>query len=147
MKGELTMKRFIFKAGILILSLLIIFTLVACDNKGSKTRDTIYSVSGTVLDSNGTPVTDVSLAIKGGKIKDNSVEVDENGKWSAGDLAGEVTITPVKDNWTFNPAEVQVTEKDAGKKDLNFVGEEIIYPGVETLIPEEDVIGVEPGAV
>lgn len=66
-------KGFIFKAYILFLSLLVIFTLVGCGTESNKTVETKYSVSGTVLDGDGNPVADVSLAIQGSEIADSLV--------------------------------------------------------------------------
>lgn len=109
-----------------LLPLLVVFFLtcffVACDVDDLFPPDGIYSVSGTVLHTNGEPLPDVSLNLTGTEIGNMVVKSDSNGKWEAVDLEGRVTIEPVLEGYFFEPDRVEVTLDDKGRSDVNFEG-------------------------
>lgn len=135
------------KICILILSLLVIILAAGCGNDSVKDNvEQTYFVSGTVLDNQDNPINDVTLLVAGSSIDDFSIEVVDNGNWTATKLKGEVTISPVKENWGFDPAEITVTKEDHGRDNINFTGQEIIQPGPANITPVEDAVDVEPEA-
>ncbi len=77
-----------------------------------------YNVSGEVLDQSGDGLEGVILSFSGGF---GTTTTDEDGWWGKTDLSGTVTITPAKDNWTFDPPHEVV---DGEAYNVNFVGTE-----------------------
>jgi len=92
------------------------FIFAGCDGVEPET----YFVSGQVLDNKGVGIEGVMLNFSGGF---GTAETDENGKWSKPGLEGTVTITPVKEGWTFEPENLEVS---AEAVDVDFVGEIVV---------------------
>lgn len=65
-----------------------------------------YSVSGRILDINGEPVPAVLISFGDAAV---SVATDGEGKWSRDGLEGEVTVTPEKEGYVFEPKSREVT--------------------------------------
>src|SRR6056297_13576 len=75
-----------------------------------------YSISGKVVDQQDNGISDVIIRFSGGF---ESIKTDEEGNWEKDGLEGEVTITPEKRDYTFDPESRTVSGSD---KYLNFVG-------------------------
>lgn len=111
--------KIIKKLCFFMLTFVLVFALAACDNnQTSQVVDESYTISGTVVDGNGNAIDGVSISITG----DTDLTVDlEGGKnWSA-NVEGTVTVTPVKDGWTFTPSPEEVS---SATDSLDFVGAE-----------------------
>lgn len=59
-----------------------------------------YEISGTVTDGDDRGIEGIQISFSGTY---ESAETDANGGWSKSGLTGEVTVTPLHDDWTFNP--------------------------------------------
>lgn len=89
-----------------------------------------YSVSGRIVDSEGFPVSGVTVSFGN---QGESVVTDEDGTWSMDGLQGRVILTPGKSGWTFTP-EQQIVETDRDNVDFianwgdpsGFFNEEVI---------------------
>ena len=68
-----------------------------------------YEVSGFVADEYGVRISGVTISFSNGL---SAVTTDTSGKWSKTGLTGEVTITPSKAGWTFNPSSKSVSKED-----------------------------------
>ncbi|MCE5250149.1 carboxypeptidase regulatory-like domain-containing protein, partial [bacterium] len=81
-----------------------------------------YTVSGTVRDSKGTAISDVTVRLSGsGKTVDATT--DANGKYSFKSIQnGSYTITPIMTGFTFNPQQSSVTVSGADKGGVDFTG-------------------------
>src|SRR6056297_2019805 len=75
-----------------------------------------YSISGKVVDQQDNGISDVIIRFSGGF---ESIKTDEEGNWEKDGLEGEVTMTPEKRDYTFDPESRTVSGSD---KYLNFVG-------------------------
>lgn len=75
-----------------------------------------YTVLGKVVTASGQPVAGVTLVFSSGFV---SATTDGGGTWTKGGLQGAVTVTPVRDGWTFTPASRQLTGSD---NNVTFVG-------------------------
>ncbi len=140
-------KSLVGKISVLILSLLVIASMVGCGNDSVNDNEVeTYSVSGTVLDNQDNPINGVTLLIAGSSIDNFSIDIVDNGNWSATELKGEVVITPAKEDWGFDPTEITVTKEDDGRENIYFIGQEIIHPGPANMTPVGDAVGVEPDA-
>jgi|LSQX01.2.fsa_nt_gb hypothetical protein len=115
---------------VLIVLVLVTLFLTGCSGGGAG-KPQEYSVSGTIVDSNGNGIPDVTLGF-GGSF--GVAMTDDNGKWSKVGLNGDVTIAPVKDGWTFETR--KVTKADSN---VNFTGIKRIYPVVVTTMGEGKV--------
>lgn len=99
---------------------LLLITLLLTGCIGGGTSKSTYSVSGKVVDGEGVGVPDITLGFS----EDYGIATtDSYGQWSKEGLNGNVTITPVKDGWIFEPR--QVTKADS---DVNFTGIKKAYP-------------------
>ncbi|WP_027340793.1 5'-nucleotidase C-terminal domain-containing protein [Halonatronum saccharophilum] len=97
------MKSLFKRNRLLVLSILLIgaLVLVGCSNSDndSVTPDP-YTVSGQIVDVDGNGVEGVTLNFSN---IDATAITDEEGNWTKTDLTGQVTITPVKEGFVFNP--------------------------------------------
>ena len=84
----------------LLLAALLAFGLVACAGGG---EDTAGTVGGTVK-CNGAGLEGVSIMIDG----QSAATTDANGAYSLGEYTGNVTLTPVKEGYTFMPESLTV---------------------------------------
>jgi predicted small secreted protein len=114
---------------IIVLVLVTLFLTGCTGGGGGKPQD--YSVSGKIVDSNGNGIPNVTLGFSGSF---GVATTDNNGKWSKVGLNGNVTITPVKDGWTFETK--KVTKADSN---VNFIGIRRTYPVVVTTSGEGKV--------
>ena len=104
------------KKGLLVILLVcLIFGITGCKHAPKD-----YTVSGCVKDSAGNPVAGVTISFSGGF---GSVETGETGLWVA-TLSGTVTVTPAKVDWTFTPAQIEVSGEE---QDVNFTVEQVVY--------------------
>ena len=78
--------------------------------------DDIYNISGKIEDSLGNGIGDVILRFSGSY---ESIKTDSDGTYTKEGLKGEVTVTPEKVNYTFDPTERTVNNSD---KFINFIG-------------------------
>ncbi len=88
---------------VVIIGLFFAMVLAGC---GGEVKPTVYNVSGTILDSNGAGVPDVDLLLSGGF---GTAKTNQEGKWSAVDLTGTVTVTPQKNGRYFVPQNMELT--------------------------------------
>jgi hypothetical protein len=106
-------------AGVLAVTM---FFMLSCSgggagSSGSSGGESDYSASGQVIDStSGLPVSGVSIHFSGDVNADTTT--DEYGLWSQSGLSGTVSITPAKDDWSFTPASIEISEETA---DMVFV--------------------------
>mgnify|MGYP006277806723 CR=1 FL=1 len=95
---------------ILVLTIMVIsftFLLTGCDNKQttSITEDS-YTVAGVVEDNEGNGIEEVTI-----KFSDHgTAETNNKGEWQKDGLSGTVTINPAKENYTFTPDSIEVSE-------------------------------------
>ncbi len=75
-----------------------------------------YEISGTVLE-DGEPLEGVTITLTGDT--EETTTTDAEGKWMVEEVEGEVTVTPSKDDYTFEPEDEFVT---GARDDVNFVG-------------------------
>src|SRR6056297_1272724 len=75
-----------------------------------------YSISGKVEDQQENGLRNVIIRFSGGF---ESIKTDEEGNWEKDGLEGEVTVTPEKKDYTFDPESRTVSGSD---KYLDFVG-------------------------
>jgi hypothetical protein len=68
-------------------------------------------LSGRITDSNGEGIPDVTLTFNNGTLGETTTTSD--GRWSKSGLSGTVTVTPIKNGWTFNPVNKQITVPSA----------------------------------
>lgn len=68
-----------------------------------------YRADGRVRDADGSAVSSVSLDFSGGH---RSVYTDSYGHWTRDGLFGDVTVTPLLSDWTFNPPSHTITSPD-----------------------------------
>lgn len=111
-----------FQKKNIFLCVLFILVLLFCVGCESSNKPTQYSVSGRVIDSNGNGIEEVILLFSGGY---GTSTTDAEGNWQKSGLSGTVTITPDKNNYTFEPACVEVSESKEniqinGIKNINF---------------------------
>lgn len=78
-----------------------------------------YTVSGYVKDTNGKGISGVTISFKNTFKTFSSVTSDSNGYWIKNGLSGEVTVSPSKNGWTFNPPSTVVSNT---KNNVNFTG-------------------------
>ncbi len=88
---------------VVIIGLFFAMVLAGC---GGEVKPTVYNVSGTILDSHGAGVPDVDLLLSGGF---GTAKTNQEGKWSAVDLTGTVTVTPQKNGRYFVPQNIELT--------------------------------------
>jgi len=74
-----------------------------------------YTVSGRVTTENGQGLADVEIAFSHGF---ESVTTNSSGYWTKDDLFGTVKVSPVKEGYTFDPPEEEVTE---AQDDVDFI--------------------------
>lgn len=103
---------------VIILLVLVALFLAGCG--GGVSKPPAYSVSGKIVDSNGNGIPNVTLGFSGSF---GVATTDNTGRWSKAGLNGDVTITPVKDSWTFETK--KVTKADSN---VNFTGIRKTYP-------------------
>lgn len=105
------------------------YSFIPVNIKTSKAKDDInftgtlegmYSVSGTVVDTDGDPIEGVKINITGDTIL-IITEFDENGGWRAA-VQGDVNITPRHKDYSFTPPYIKVEESN---ENINFVGTNI----------------------
>lgn len=84
-----------------------------------------YSVSGTVTDENGVGIPDVTLTFSNDF---GSVVTDANGNWKKDLLKGQVTITPLKEDWFFDPESKLVSQ---AATDICFIGSRDEHPDIQ----------------
>lgn len=92
-----------------------------------------YTISGIVVDTDGEPIEGVKIVIT----RDTSAETetDAEGKWSA-KVKGKVTVTPVHEDYEFEPKEVEV---EKASSDVNFVGTYLaVYSISGVVVDDED---------
>ncbi len=65
-----------------------------------------YTVSGSVTDEGSAALENIEVSFSGGH---DSVSTDSGGQWSQSGLTGTVTVTPVHEDWTFDPESRDVT--------------------------------------
>lgn len=75
-----------------------------------------YIVSGTVKDEDEAGIKDVTLRFSD---MTTTVKTDADGKWTSPALEGSVTVTPVHDDYTFDPKTRSVTK---AATDVDFTG-------------------------
>ena len=66
----------------------------------------LYSISGQVVDLEGTGIEGLEISFSGGY---SSVITDAQGKWKKDGLWGKVTVAPVGEGWEFDPLSREVT--------------------------------------
>lgn len=101
------------RISVLLLALVLVFTTGCFSIFGAKE----YTISGTVVDTEGNPIEGVKINITG-KTKAVVDEFDEEGAWTAV-VKGNVTVIPVHELYSFAPAEIEVK---AARDNLDFVG-------------------------
>ena len=88
------------KENIISFFILSIFLLTGCssDNNSSEVDET-FTVSGKVVDSDGSGLANISITIG-----NQTVYSSASGEWSVSNLKGSVKITPMADGYTVTPA-------------------------------------------
>ncbi len=82
-----------------------------------------YTVSGQITQAdNNQGIAGVSLTFSSGF---GTATTGADGKWSKSGLKGTVTITPIKQGWTFEPGQASISK---ASKTANFQGKKQIYP-------------------
>src|SRR5690625_3002866 len=105
---------------LLILLVLMAFTLAGCFGGGGGIQaPTTYNLSGYVVDSDGEAIKDITLYIEGASIQKTMVTTGDDGKWLATGLKGQVTVTPLESDYTFEPENRTVAN---AANDVNFEG-------------------------
>ena len=104
------------KRFIIVLMCALILGLVGC---GQLPQILTFSVSGEVLDADGNGIAGVTVGFSGGF---GTAVTDSNGKWSKDGLSGNVTVTPVKEGWVFDPESIEVTKATESRDDIDFIG-------------------------
>src|SRR6056297_1622759 len=104
MKSNMKRKWFIVLCFIIVLSII----LIGCSNEGNvpPSNYTLYTVSGTIMDTDGNPMSNATLSFSGGF---GTATTNVNGSWQKDSLKGNVTITPAKESWIFYPENYQVS--------------------------------------
>ena len=90
----------------------------------------VYTVSGTVFDDEGTPLSGVTITFSGSF---GNVTTNASGAWSKSGLTGTVTVTPSLDGYTFEPSSTEVT---VSRSDVNFIGTPMTYDATGTITIE-----------
>ncbi len=80
-----------------------------------------FSITGTITDAGGTAFPDVTVTIANGEVYTTASGADGSYEYS-GLPNGAYTVTPLKDGYTFEPAERELTIADAGVSGLDFTG-------------------------
>lgn len=96
--------------------LLIVLTVVLAACGGGTSTPRAYEISGMIEDDEGRPIENVTLNFSG---TTDTATTDRDGKWSRSGLSGTATVTPVHDDYTFDPESVDVS---GAASDVNFVG-------------------------
>lgn len=91
---------------VVLIVLLVGLMLTGCDAK-----ENTYSINGLVVDAEGHGIADVNILLDGEKT--TLVQTKTDGGWTANNLAGEYTIKPKKDDWTFKPEMIKVNQLTA----------------------------------
>ncbi len=117
----------------IVLMCALILGLVGC---GQLPKLLTFSVSGEVTDADGNGIAGVIVGFSGGF---GTAVTDSNGKWSKDGLSGNVTVTPVKEGWTFDPIKKEVS---TSQSDVNFTGTPIRY-AVSGIVLDADGNGLE----
>lgn len=81
-----------------------------------------YTVSGKVTFPDGKGIKDVVIIYAG--LQGGTIQTDSDGKWSATVKGSNVTITPTKEHWSFEPTSRQVS---TAENNVNFVGIDLNY--------------------
>jgi hypothetical protein len=81
-----------------------------------------YSISGRVMDANGSPMPSVGVSLSGSL--NASTGTDANGNYLFNSLAsgGTYTVTPAKTNYTFTPPSATVSNLSGNQAGVNFSG-------------------------
>ena len=90
-----------------------------------------YQVSGTVEDSNGNPISDITISFSNGE----TTKTGTDGSWTMNGLKGEVTITPESEDYTFAPSTKNVSEETTN---ILFTGTKKTYQVSGTVTYEEN---------
>lgn len=120
--------------GLLVLALVV--TACGGGSGGGAPKPQTYKVSGEILDEDGDPMEGVSIAFSGSS---DVATTGANGKWSRSGLSGTVTVTPSKEDYTFDPASRDVTK---ARDDVNFTGALASAPA-EPLAAEVDASALD----
>lgn len=96
--------------------IMLAFALAACGG-GKPTNLVGYKVSGTVVDGDLNPMPDVIIYFSDTSIA--PVTTDDEGRWTAANLQGEVTVTPFLPGHSFKRKDRTVT---TGTNNVDFVG-------------------------
>lgn len=86
--------------------------------RANKDRDNIdfiaikqyYHIEGVVTDKEGTPISNVKIKLNDGQY--DSVITNINGEFTKDNLTGQVELEPIKDDYTFSPANINLREAD-----------------------------------
>lgn len=103
------------RRAMLPLFVVVLGLLLAACGGGSKGPAT-YEVSGVIVDGDGEPMEGVTLTFSE---MTATAETDAKGRWSQAGLRGSVTVTPVFEAHTFEPASAPVSSET---NDVDFVG-------------------------
>lgn len=90
------------------------FSLFGCGK--SIPSSTKYNVSGRIIDGNGNGIQGVTITFNPGS---SITQTDADGKWSMAGISGNATVTPAKQEWTFNPSNRTVSQ---AATNINFTG-------------------------
>jgi len=83
----------------------------------------LYAVNGQVLDQQNKGIEGAQISLNGEYITDQQITTGEEGKWSADNLQGEVTVSVESENYSFSTAQKTVSADNAGK--VTFTGREL----------------------
>ena len=118
--------------------LLAIMLVISGCTGGGVVGDKSYSVSGKVVDTDNKGIQGVTLSFTGGST--GTATTNEQGIWQA-TLKGTVTITPVKDGYSFEPGAKQVKGQATN---VDFIAVEVDKPyPVSGSVVDLDGKGVE----
>lgn len=104
------------RISLFLLFVTLSFILIACGGVSTQGNGT-YTASGVVKDADGAPVASVVLHFSGGQ---GVSQTDAHGEWVKGGLRGEVTVTPVKEGYSFEPQSQRITPTFA--REVSFLG-------------------------
>ena len=106
-------------------------------------KPSTYTASGLILDANGDPIEGVLVSFEDEEGHKSSVRSNAEGLFTKSGLQGEITVTPTKQGWRFEPEHYTI---NGGKSALSFIGYGLTYT-VTGWVEDEDGNPIERAAI